>query len=330
MMERITFLSLQGNTMNSDIRYIQRILREDFSDCRFALMAQNIDIADKEQVKRKKASIKENLENADCIFSFDGTFSLPNWPTAYAASKKVLYLEPFDYLYKNIESRAFLNKLIKGYTDVIVPGKELTNFVESNCDLSSVTIHGNVNIPYIEWLRDETEIKLQRELFDAKFPWCKGKKLIVFLTTTLRKGQKKAFQDVEVSDIINNLPDNTVFVTNNESLFASSVSLDKQQQQSFVFVRRLFRRNNLASIGDVLITDDSYLWSCHYSAGKNVYYYPYRKCNFMKYANKYLKERVITDLPTQINGIMELRDVSGTMNFNGDVPLENVLKKIFN
>ncbi len=328
-MEQITFLSLQGNTLNSDIREIQEMIRSNYPECRFALMAHNLDISEKDKIKKKKKAVMKSLKETECIFSFDGATQLVDWPTGYQAEKKILLLAPFDYLYKGIESKSYLNKLMKGFTDVIVPGADLTEFISKNCNVDGINIYGNVELPYIKSLKDDERIKEEREEFDEKFPWAKGKKLIVMLTSSLRPNQKSILNDVSVKHIIQNLPEDTIFVTNNETLFRSSVELNQQEKQFFVFVRRLFRRNQLARIADCLITDDSYLWSCHASVKTNVYYYPYRKSNFMRFAKKNIQRYVIQSLQEQIGNVMDSKDNNVDLSFDGSVACDCVIKQIF-
>lgn len=327
-MEQITFLSLQGNTLNSDIREIQEMIRSNYPECRFALMAHNFDISEKDKIKKKKIAVKKYLKEAECIFSIDGATSLSDWSNGYQAKKRILLLAPFDYLYKGIDNKAYLNKLMRGFTDVIVPGADLTEYIAKNCNVSGINIHGNVELPYINSLKDVECIKAERAEFDEKFPWAKGKQLIVLLTNGLRPNQKPIFEDVRVKSIIENLPENTVFVTNNETLFATSMELNKKEKQCFVFVRRLFRRNQLARMADCLITDDSYLWSCHASVDRNVHYYPYRKSYFMKYAKKNLQNNIINDLPLQICEVMKSQGNGNGITFDGTIMIEDVLKKI--
>lgn len=328
-MEQITFLSLQGNTLNSDIREIQEMIRSNYPECKFALMAHNLDISEKDKIKKKKKAVMKSLKEAECIFSFDGAIELADWPIEYQAEKRILLLSPFDYLYKGIDNKAYLNKLIRGFTDIIVPGADLTEFITKNCNVEGINVYGNVELPYIKSLKDNERIKEERAQFEEKFPWAKGKQLIVFLTNGLRPNQKPVFEDVGIKKIIENLPENTVFVTNNETLFRTSMELNEREKQAFVFVRRLFRSNQLARIADCLITDDSYLWSCHMTAERRVYYYPYRKNNIMKYAKKNIKNNIINDLPKQIGNVMEQRDICLEISFKGVLSLDCVIGNIF-
>ncbi len=328
-MDQITFVTLQGNTMHSDIRKIQDILRNNYPDCRFALIAQNVDITDKNKIKRIKTKSKRLLKEAECIFSMDGTLPLSDWNNGYKAQKRILFLEPFDYLYEKMYNKRFFNKLIKGFTDVIVPGEELTNFINSNCNITGINVHGDVQIPYIADLQNEEYVEQKRAILDEKFPWCKGKKLIVFMTSRLRAGQDLLLENVDLKSIIANLPNDTIFVTNNETFFRASEQLEQNEKERFVFVRRSLRRNDLATLADCLITDDSYLWSCHNSAKRNVFYFPYRKNHFLKYAKKNLKGNIITNLPKQIHEVLGCEKKNMGIDMSGSVPLDEVLRNIF-
>jgi hypothetical protein len=325
-MEQITFLSLRGNIMQSDIREIQKVYRELYSDCRFALMARNLDISDKKKKKHETLICEKYIPGTECIFAFDGDIVLPSWNRGLYAEKRILYIEPFDYLYKGLYDSKYLNQVMKGFTHVIIPGKSLTEYIVNKCDLENIKVIGDVQIPYINFLKSKKDVMAKRVEIDEKIPACKGKRIVAFLTSPLKKNQKNPLQKTRVKDIICNLDKDTIFLTNSWTLYETCGELNKEDAERFVYVKRTFSKNELACISDCLITDDPFLWSCFYSAGRKVFYFPYRKTNFCRTIKNSIRSDVVCDLTKPLDIDAEMPEID--INFEGEHTLEWALKQI--
>lgn len=322
-MKELTFLSIRGNTIPSDMKGIMQAYNELVPDASFSVLSKNIDLEGKE--KESRATCKKIIKTVGNAISIDGLVDDNYWAKEKKGTR-ILLLLPFDYLYQDITNSEFMNQVVSGFDYVVVIGNQLMSILPDGEWKEKLISSEAYDLPFIDKIKDITIGHEIQKRFVEKYPVCNEKKIIAFIVKS-KKEIEERFEEIDLEEMIKQLPENSVFVTNSETLFDKSSCLGQESISQFVYSKRLFTEHEMLLMADSVITDDAFIWNCCKEAGKSVYYYPCTETLFKIYMDKAEANKPSENLNTYLK---EIQNNAGLMSVAAGMtkPLREAFEQI--
>lgn len=296
--KKITMFSTRGRNFIKNLELVRngfcRINQDIVIDFYIANFVPSTKVLKTENALGEELLYKDLIDERNCyacssgsILCDDISISAKNLPSG---QKRILIMEPFDYLFKKIYERQYMNVYkartsLKAYTDVISYGRYWSENLDNYYDLSKSSLHEHMGVPFADALNDAQICKKVRESAKQYFPEIANKKVIsIFTSSVEQKGSFTSFININLKKILENLPPEWIIITNNQFIAQKCSILPSAMRDRIIFTtNRFFAPEDLLYITNLLLSDMSHLICNYSSTGHPFYVVDYSDSYFSKY-----------------------------------------------
>lgn len=303
MVKRISFISARGRKITKNFFLLKAALLERNKEYQFECYIN--DFSKKNQVTSDMKKERNGFAKK-ATFTFCCDSSLPTKNQSYPSlSRRFLFLETFDYLFKYIPSVGdhidHLTPVANSFyyfTDIICYTPYIKSIAKKIYPTEKGTFYDDIGIPFADSLNNKDTIQSFREEAECIYPTLKGKKVLSILTSgAVQTGESTSFTSLDITALLHNLPKDWIIVTNNPVLLEKSNYLHSNDMEQFIYVTASsFSHINLLYFTDLLVTDNSY-YACNFaSKGLPHYVVDFKSTNYSNYILSQYNDLFLWDL----------------------------------
>lgn len=273
--KNITFLSSKKMGLSSDLKYFELYLNKYglVRDSYLRFFCKNEKGGNAMVNQGYRDAKKDFCKDADNIICVDA--SLPAGRNCFKDNcVRILLAVPMEYQFKNMllkKKNTPKYKTFKHFTHIIVGSPFTETLFQKVYQLDDTELIGDVCMPTVWSLQQESIREEKIAWFDFYFPEAKGRKILSIIISGKVSGKEKFIKEFDIQSLFEYLGDDWFVVTNSVDLLENVKVFEQKNRERFGYLKKIMLVQDLLFVSDAVVTNNGNYAAYFSTRNKPVY-----------------------------------------------------------